>query len=254
MDSRERWLQHLRDPRQGGRVRHSSLSLLRQRVYQIVAGYEDGNDADRLRHDPAFQLLADQPLGQPLSSQPTLSRWENAPSARELIGAHDGTLDAFVRLCGKQVRQRGENPARCRFHRRSHLRTATAELLQWRLQPAHVSPAVDLRAAYRLSTGRSVASWHCFQSCSHRASTPAHPASSAAGVSRSHLAFPVSVSNRGPTRRHQLSCSSRFDSLTLAGYERSLVPKCFPIAGYLSCPALSQICLASCLSSKIPTG
>jgi hypothetical protein len=100
--------QHLRDPRLGGRVRHSSLSLLRQRVYQIVAGYEDANDADRLRHDPAFQLLADQPLGQPLSSQPTLSRWENTPSARELICAHDGGLDAFVRLCGKQVRQRGE--------------------------------------------------------------------------------------------------------------------------------------------------
>jgi hypothetical protein len=80
------------------------LSLLRQRVYQIVAGYEDANDAD-LRHDPAFQLLAGQPLGQPLSSQPTLSRWENTTSARELIGAHDGALDAFVRLCGKQVRQ-----------------------------------------------------------------------------------------------------------------------------------------------------
>src|SRR6266481_5484726 len=102
--------QYLRDPRQGGRVRHSSLSLVRQRVYQIVAGYEDANDADRLRHDPAFQLLADQPLGQPLSSQPTLSRWENTPSARELICAHDGGLDAFVRLCGKQVRQRGEIP------------------------------------------------------------------------------------------------------------------------------------------------
>src|SRR6201987_3645646 len=100
--------QHLRDPRQSGRVRHCSLSLLRQRLYQIVAGYEDANDADRLRHDPVFQLLADQPLGQPLSSQPTLSRWENTPSARELIGAHDGGLDAFVRLCGKQVRQRGE--------------------------------------------------------------------------------------------------------------------------------------------------
>ena len=100
--------QHLRDPRQSGRVRHCSLSLLRQRLYQIVAGYEDANDADRLRHDPVFQLLADQPLGQPLSSQPTLSRWENTPSARELISAHDGGLDAFVRLCGKQVRQRGE--------------------------------------------------------------------------------------------------------------------------------------------------
>src|SRR2546421_3322864 len=94
--------------RDNSRVSHPGLSLLRQRLYQIVAGYEDANDADRLRHDPAFQLLADQPLGQPLSSQPTLSRWENTPSARELIGAHDGGLNAFVRLCGKQVRQRGE--------------------------------------------------------------------------------------------------------------------------------------------------
>ena len=41
-------------------------------------GYEDANDADRLRHDPAFQILADQPLGEPLGSQPTLSRWENS--------------------------------------------------------------------------------------------------------------------------------------------------------------------------------
>ncbi len=42
----------LGDPRQEERVRHDSLMLLRQRIYQIVAGYEDGNDAGRLRHDP----------------------------------------------------------------------------------------------------------------------------------------------------------------------------------------------------------
>jgi hypothetical protein len=67
------------DPREEERVRHSMLSLFRQRLYQIIAGYEDANDADRLRHDPAFQILADQPLGTPLGSQPTLSRWENSP-------------------------------------------------------------------------------------------------------------------------------------------------------------------------------
>ena len=53
----------LDDPREEERVRHSALSLFRQRIYQFVAGYEDANDADRLRHDPAFQILADQPLG-----------------------------------------------------------------------------------------------------------------------------------------------------------------------------------------------
>jgi len=43
----------------------------------LGAGYEDANDADRLRHDPALQIVADQKLGEPLGSQPTLSRWED---------------------------------------------------------------------------------------------------------------------------------------------------------------------------------
>ena len=84
------------------------MSLLRQRLYQIIAGYEDANDADRLRHDPAFQILADQPLGEPLGSQPTLSRWENSPSPRDLLKLQDALLDWFVKLCGEQVRKRGE--------------------------------------------------------------------------------------------------------------------------------------------------
>src|ERR1700736_553530 len=72
------------DDRDDSRVSHPGLALFRQRLYQIIAGYEDANDADRLRHDPAFQILADKPLGTPLGSQPTLSRWENSPSPRDL--------------------------------------------------------------------------------------------------------------------------------------------------------------------------
>ena len=98
----------LSDPRQGDRVRHDSLALLRQRIYQIVAGYEDANDADRLRHDPLLQIIADQKLGEALGSQPTLSRWENAPSGRDLVRLNDALINQFIRLCGKQVRQRGE--------------------------------------------------------------------------------------------------------------------------------------------------
>ena len=70
------WAARLSDPRQGDRVRHASLALLRQRIYQIVAGYED---ASRLRHDPLLQIIADQKLRDTLGSHPTLSRWENAP-------------------------------------------------------------------------------------------------------------------------------------------------------------------------------
>src|SRR5712671_7602554 len=95
------------DDRDDSRVSHPGLSLLRQRLYQIVAGYEDANDADRLRYDPAFQILADQPLGQALGSQPTLSRWENS-SPRDLFHLQDALLDWFVKISGKQVRKRGE--------------------------------------------------------------------------------------------------------------------------------------------------
>jgi hypothetical protein len=102
------WAESLSDPRQEGRVRHDVATLLRQRIYQIVAGYEDANDAQRLRHDPLLQIIADQKLGEVLGSQPTLSRWENSPSGRNLVRLNDLLLEQFIGLCGKQVRQRGE--------------------------------------------------------------------------------------------------------------------------------------------------
>jgi len=100
--------QLLSDPREDDRVRHDSLTLLRQRIYQIIAGYEDANDADRLRHDPMLQIVADQKLGEALGSQPTLSRWENAPSPRDLVRLNDALLEIFIRVCGDQVQGRGE--------------------------------------------------------------------------------------------------------------------------------------------------
>ena len=63
-----------RDPRY---ITHDLDALVRQRLYQIAAGYEDVNDADRLRHDPTFQLVAGDGRTT-LGSQPTLSRLENA--------------------------------------------------------------------------------------------------------------------------------------------------------------------------------
>ena len=62
------------------RGRHSLLELVRQRIYQIVAGYEDQDDADTLRSDPLLKLVCGRlPDADPdLASQPTLSRLENA--------------------------------------------------------------------------------------------------------------------------------------------------------------------------------
>ena len=65
------------DARDARYVTHEVATLVRQRLYQIAAGYEDVNDASRLRHDPAFQVVAGDGRA-PLGSQPTLSRLENA--------------------------------------------------------------------------------------------------------------------------------------------------------------------------------
>lgn len=40
-------------------MRHSRREQFRQRVYQICMGYDDCNEAEWLRHDPAFQLACD---------------------------------------------------------------------------------------------------------------------------------------------------------------------------------------------------
>src|SRR3954468_2209502 len=57
------------DPRLPERVRHEIADILRFRMLMIAAGYEDGNDADSLRHDPAFKLALDQlPGGDALCS------------------------------------------------------------------------------------------------------------------------------------------------------------------------------------------
>ena len=56
----------------------SLISMLRQRVFGILAGYEDCNDHDTLRDDPVFKLVAGRlPEDDALASQPTLSRFEN---------------------------------------------------------------------------------------------------------------------------------------------------------------------------------
>ncbi len=65
------------DTRDARYVTHELDALVRQRLYQIAAGYEDVNDAGRLRQDPTFQVVAADGRTT-LGSQPTLSRLENA--------------------------------------------------------------------------------------------------------------------------------------------------------------------------------
>ena len=60
--------------------------MIGARMFAITCGYEDCDDLDVLRFDPAFKLACGRlpETGRDLMSQPTLSRLENAPSWREL--------------------------------------------------------------------------------------------------------------------------------------------------------------------------
>jgi hypothetical protein len=73
------------------------LSMVRQRIYGILADYEDQNDHDTLRTDPVFKLIADRlPEDRDLASQPTLSRFENNVSIPDLWRLRDALLDEFI--------------------------------------------------------------------------------------------------------------------------------------------------------------
>jgi len=47
----------LADARTGRNGRHALVGMLRQAVFGRLAGYEDVNDAARLRHDPAMRWI-----------------------------------------------------------------------------------------------------------------------------------------------------------------------------------------------------
>ena len=85
------------DPRDPALVTHSLASILRARVLAIACGYEDANDLDRLRGDPAFKLACGRlpDSGGDLCSQPTVSRWENAPDRKTIIRLTYALVDAW---------------------------------------------------------------------------------------------------------------------------------------------------------------
>jgi hypothetical protein len=97
----------LPDPRSPKYIEHSAETLLTQAVYQILAGYPDFNDAQQLRTDPLFQILAasSPDADNPLASPSTLSRFryafprrqadlppEERPVLRELRAAQTGRI------------------------------------------------------------------------------------------------------------------------------------------------------------------
>jgi len=81
------------------RGRHTLQDLLRQRLYQITAGYADQNDADALRTDPLLKLVCGRlpDDGTDLASQPTFSRLENSFSPQDCYRLAEALGEVYLR-------------------------------------------------------------------------------------------------------------------------------------------------------------
>jgi hypothetical protein len=87
-----------------GPVRHSLVTLVRQRVFQIACGYADQDDADSLRADPLLKLVCGRlpDSGTDLASQPTLSRLENAVDRHAIEALAEALVRIYIRQRGRQ--------------------------------------------------------------------------------------------------------------------------------------------------------
>ena len=86
------------DPRNPVFTIHDQQSMLAQRITAIVLGYEDLNDHQELRTDPALQVAAGK-VPDPdvaLASPPTLCRLENRVDRKTLFRAAEVLVDQFI--------------------------------------------------------------------------------------------------------------------------------------------------------------
>ena len=96
----------IREWRAPERIEHSLEEMLKLRMFAIAAGYEDANDYDSLRHDPMFKMAVGRlpENGDPLCSQPTMSRLENAASKIELGRLMAAMVDQYCESYARRPR------------------------------------------------------------------------------------------------------------------------------------------------------
>ena len=86
------------DPRNPVFTIHDQKAMLAQRVIALALGYEDLNDHQTLRTDPALQIAAgklpDNDLS--LASPPTLCRLENRVDRKTLVRLSEILVDQFI--------------------------------------------------------------------------------------------------------------------------------------------------------------
>ncbi len=125
----ERLASLIADPRNPLFVTHGVADILRARMLAIACGYEDADDLDHLRTDPGFKLACGRlpDSGRDLCSQPTVSRWENAPTLREVIRLTYAMVDTY---CASYSSPADRRDAGRRRHRRRRARPSAARLVQ----------------------------------------------------------------------------------------------------------------------------
>jgi len=88
------------EPRMGKNIQHKLTALFRQSVYGRLAGYEDTNDAERLRVDPSLRrIVGERAKDRFAASTSEMSRFETE------ILATDENLNNLTDLCGQWVDQ-----------------------------------------------------------------------------------------------------------------------------------------------------
>ena len=85
----------LADARSGKNGRHALAGLFRQSVFGRLAGYEDVNDAERLRHDPAMRWIVGGKAAQGCAASPSQmgrfeTQWLAAPENLSAIADLSG--------------------------------------------------------------------------------------------------------------------------------------------------------------------
>lgn len=89
---------HVPDARDPLLVTHTYEDMITARMMAVAAGYEDADDIDALRRDPALMIACNRmpDSGIDLPSQPTISRLENAADPKALYRIGIGCIDVFL--------------------------------------------------------------------------------------------------------------------------------------------------------------
>ena len=157
----------IKDERDPSSTTHSQADMIRARMFAIACGYEDCDDLDTLRFDPAFKLACGRlsETGDDLMSQPTLSRLENAPSWRELgrmgLKMIDLFCDSFKSVPARIVLDIDDTPDT--VHGGQQLAFFNAHYDEYVFQPIHIfeattgKPVLSLLRPGKRPTGKEAA-------------------------------------------------------------------------------------------------